>query len=564
MRTSYACEAFTDAVVVCCVQISLFTHAQTQTMSRSLPSPPPSRAVSIAPRSDIPHYVIDLDLPPADRWREIIQQYRPYWTQMIEEMWHEFEDLHGEHFESEGSFEQPIPVEPIAAAVVTQTSISATKAKKRKKPPKLTAAQKAALAAAKHAEHVAFATKLASQLMVAFRAQGLAAYAEELESVAKAAGIGLHELVLLNLSYEAHGGCTTILAPTSSGAVLMGRTLDWQQPMLKDLTIELSFQRNGKLLYRATSFAGFLGIFTGHKPNAYAVAVNFRCADDEEEEEENEADEEDQEGNEGNESSKRDRVESFESPLPEFSWPVGFLVRHTLESCEGYDEAIDRLHRCALMSQVYFIVCGTRTEQACIITRDPEASVKPIRMRLPEGLRSKESADVEMEDASHNAAASSHKKSKGDTHNSNVPAAASSSAAAASSTAAFNTSAIGASPSSIPPTTVSTSPWLVQANMDCWLTARRLDHQESLPRTKLVNQTMKSILANGAASVGSASMTESHMWQLMSLDPIWDEETIYATVSIPAQDRFVTFIQNPHPPQQQKGKQKGGKRNRRR
>ena len=65
-----------------------------------------------------------------------------------------------------------------------------------------------------------------------------------------------------------------------------------------------------------------------------------------------------------------------------------------------------------------------------------------------------------------------------------------------------------------------------------------------------------------AMQTAGANVEERNMWQLMAMDPIWDEETIYATVSIPATDRFVTLIDNPHPPPKVKkgGRAKRGKR----
>jgi len=53
------------------------------------------------------------------------------------------------------------------------------------------------------------------------------------------------------------------------------------------------------------------------------------------------------------------------------------------------------------------------------------------------------------------------------------------------------------------------------------------------------------------AQASGTAHSEARMWQLLSADPLWDEETIYATVSIPARDRFVTLVECPHPPAKQ-------------
>lgn len=548
-------------------------------MSRSASFRPPApRSVSPGPVSSIPHFTIDLDLAPSARWSQVVSVYAGAWKRMVEEMWKEFEELLlGEHIQLTPEEEEEAAAAEAAAAATAAAGGAGKKRKAAaKKPPKPTAAEKAAAQAAKHAEHVAFGTRLADQMTTAFRSHGLGAYAEELESVAQAADVSLAELVLLNLSYEAHGGCTTILAPTADGKVIMGRTLDWQQP-LKHLTIELSFVRAGQLIYRATSFAGFLGIFTGHVSGEYAVAVNFRCADDDQDQEEEE-EEGEEEGGEDKDASMSDTEST-----PEFSWPVGFLVRHTLESCTDYATALDRLQRCSLMSQVYFILCGRTPDQACIVTRNPESSVQPVKMLTTVGDQSNGAAastkktttaaaaamESQEQDAAAAASTRKSKHSQRTSHQAFTGAAASaaaastagaaaSSPAAAAASAAFNASAIGASPASSIPSVVSSGyPWLVQANLDHWVTLRRFDHQESLPRTKLVHQSLKALVQQGLP------VDEARMWQVMGLDPIWDEETIYATVSIPADDRFVTLIDNPHPPPKAK-KGAGGKRTRRR
>jgi hypothetical protein len=410
----------------------------------------------------------------------------------------------------------------------------------------------------------------------------LAQYAEELEAVASTGGILVRDLVLLNLSYEAHGGCTSIVVPLPASSersgdehhLMLGRTLDWQQPALRALTIELSFMRQGQLLYRATSFAGFLAIFTAHVPgpNGYAVAVNFRCEDEaapeegsDEDEEDGEQDEEEERVDEDDDanmqpsghhagsagSRKHSSAGSAESVATtsgaavdddEFSFPVGYLVRHVLESCRDYASAQAVLHTAPLMSHTYFMLSAAKAEQgAVLITRDAFASVRPVKLQLDATGR------------------------KGSAAASSVAAASSSPAAAAAASSSSSSKGIGvlaaaAVPSAaalrrVPPALPSSSPWLVQANLDHWLTSKRLDHQQSLPRTRLVSRALTEARANQVAH------TEARMWQLLSADPLWDEETIYATVSIPAQDRFISLVQCPHPPAKQQ--RAGGRKKKR-
>jgi hypothetical protein len=244
--------------------------------------PPPPRALGGGAAaggalcSDIPHFTIDLSSPPSSRWSEVVRVYAPYWSGMVEQMWAEYE---------EADEEEARQIELEQREAERQQSGGRRGAKRAKHSSKKESAAAAAAAAAaaraaRHADRVAFSTNLSSSLLASFRREGVADYAAELEAVAAASGISVSDLVLLNLSYESHGGCTSVVVPLPNGQLMLGRTLDWQQPALRHLTIELSFVRDGKLLYRATSFAGFLAIFTGHVPSQEHSAYSIRnsCA----------------------------------------------------------------------------------------------------------------------------------------------------------------------------------------------------------------------------------------------------------------------------------------------
>jgi len=90
-------------------------------------------------------------------------------------------------------------------------------------------------------------------------------------------------LVALQLVYEASTCCTSIVVEDDKGVphhmfapdlpfyrfllivyklciciyYLFSRTMDWELDFLEPLTIEIDFQRGGKTLYVATSWAGY-------------------------------------------------------------------------------------------------------------------------------------------------------------------------------------------------------------------------------------------------------------------------------------------------------------------
>jgi hypothetical protein len=65
--------------------------------------------------------------------------------------------------------------------------------------------------------------------------------------------------------------------------------------------------------------------------------------------------------------------------FPSFDFGPAFLLRDTLETCDAYDEAVERLTRTRLSTSVFLTVCGTEKDQACVIERTQrEAVVRPL------------------------------------------------------------------------------------------------------------------------------------------------------------------------------------------
>lgn len=55
----------------------------------------------------------------------------------------------------------------------------------------------------------------------------------------------------------------SVVVGRARGGALHGRTMDWQMPYLRALTIELEWRRAGATVARATSWAGYIGLLTG-------------------------------------------------------------------------------------------------------------------------------------------------------------------------------------------------------------------------------------------------------------------------------------------------------------
>lgn len=112
---------------------------------------------------------------------------------------------------------------------------------------------------------------------------------------------------MINIGYDYLARCTSAVlelggeekgkARDSSYFPLHLRAMDWNMSSLRDLTVDLSFNRGGETVYKATSWVfagglfgvlnpflkvGFVGLMTGmrmnngHAGEGYSVSINYR------------------------------------------------------------------------------------------------------------------------------------------------------------------------------------------------------------------------------------------------------------------------------------------------
>nr|XP_057932448.1 acid ceramidase [Doryrhamphus excisus] len=201
-------------------------------------------------------------------------------------------------------------------------------------------------------------------------------FGQEMEGVAAASGIPLGEVVLFNIFYEVFTVCTSVVAEDAKGNLLHARNLDfglfmgWDarnkswvvSELLKPLVVNVDFRRNKQTLFKSTNFAGYVGMLTGIKANAFTLTMNERFSLD------------------GGYIGilewilgKRDGV-----------W-MSFLTRSVLENATSYEEAKDRLAQTKLLAPAYFILGGNRTGEGCIITRSRLISLDILEIDLKLG-----------------------------------------------------------------------------------------------------------------------------------------------------------------------------------
>lgn len=182
----------------------------------------------------------------------------------------------------------------------------------------------------------------------------------EMKAVAEISNLKLAEVCLLHLVFELYSGCTAIVANSSKGPYL-ARTLDWDMDVLKQMTILVSFVRAGKCLFKAVTWAGYVGVLTG-LTDGFGVAVNFRqplCQSEQE-----------LSLSRGNSARLLPRAQRQATPgVAEALFPVGLLVRRVCETEDGFAAAVARLSSAPLWSGAFLIVTGIEPDEGVVLTR---------------------------------------------------------------------------------------------------------------------------------------------------------------------------------------------------
>ncbi|XP_074650148.1 acid ceramidase-like isoform X1 [Tubulanus polymorphus] len=113
-------------------------------------------------------------------------------------------------------------------------------------------------------------------------------FKEEIKGIANITGIPLGEVVLYNVFYEIFTVCTSIIAQDSKGVMYHARNLDfglflgWKNhswvitKALRPALVQLDFQSKGKTVFKSVNFAGYIGVLTGMKPGVFTLTMNER------------------------------------------------------------------------------------------------------------------------------------------------------------------------------------------------------------------------------------------------------------------------------------------------
>jgi hypothetical protein len=172
-------------------------------------------------------------------------------------------------------------------------------------------------------------------------------YQGEIGSWADALGVSRGTVTILNCAYELSHlrrprlfGCTAGVRWVEGLGMVHVRSLDWPLAMMGGATRLFRFRR-GAREFVTVGVPGQVSVLSGMLPRAYSATINWAPP----------------------------------ASFPSFDFGPAFLLRDTLETCDRYDEAVRSLSETPLSTSVFFTICGTVKDQACIIERTQREAV---------------------------------------------------------------------------------------------------------------------------------------------------------------------------------------------
>lgn len=184
----------------------------------------------------------------------------------------------------------------------------------------------------------------------------LVTYHDEMKEIAKAVNMELGDIMLLNFTYEGSAHCTSVVTTATTGHAIHGRTLDWDATFLKKLTCRIVMCRDGNPVYETSTWAGFVGVFTGVRRGVFSISVNYR-----------------------------DTGNSMIWNLLQVvtgAWSIGMLIRHMMEdtSLVNAEHITELLSTTRLIAPVYFTVAFL--DSGVILTRDRNSLIAADQLTL--------------------------------------------------------------------------------------------------------------------------------------------------------------------------------------
>jgi len=192
-------------------------------------------------------------------------------------------------------------------------------------------------------------------------------FAAEIRGCAGYLGIDWGWATLLNLGYEVSDACTSIVAQTTDGKIYHARNMDFWEGMgftnsLRDVLIQATFTKGGKTEFVATTFAGYVGVLSGMRPNGFSITIDTRFYP------------------EGITNLFYEIIAAIEEKNASL---VSFLSRNVLMKEHDFDAAVDSLSNVPLIADVYYIIAGSAPGEGAVISRNRMNASDVWRLQSP-------------------------------------------------------------------------------------------------------------------------------------------------------------------------------------
>eukprot|EP01126_Amoeba_proteus_P048753 TRINITY_DN5658_c0_g1_i4.p1 TRINITY_DN5658_c0_g1~~TRINITY_DN5658_c0_g1_i4.p1 ORF type:complete len:465 (-),score=73.54 TRINITY_DN5658_c0_g1_i4:64-1458(-) len=179
-------------------------------------------------------------------------------------------------------------------------------------------------------------------------------YAQEILGCSQAMNVPYGWLALFNLGYEVSDACTSIVAQTPDGKILHARNLDFWAGMgftdtLKNMSFIAQFEKGGQTIFKATTFAGYVGVLSGFKNKEFSVTIDTRFYPG---------------------GIKELFYEVIAGITEKNASLVTFLARDVMQNENDYDSALSALSKTELIADVYYILAGSSAGQGAVISRN--------------------------------------------------------------------------------------------------------------------------------------------------------------------------------------------------
>jgi len=174
---------------------------------------------------------------------------------------------------------------------------------------------------------------------LAYKAMG-GRYQDEIRAWADALGISSRQMTSLNCLYELSHLSNTVLGCTAGVKWIEGqgmthiRTMDWPLKAIGPATRLFHFFEGDRSFY-TVGVTGFVGALSGMVPGGYSVTINWAPPEE----------------------------------MPGRGFGPMFLLREVLETCDTYQEAVEMLRDTPLSTSVFYVVCGVKKGEGCVIER---------------------------------------------------------------------------------------------------------------------------------------------------------------------------------------------------